>query len=349
MKLRHFAFFIIIILLGVLLVRNAGKLSQFVELLHQLNIWVLLLIIPARYGYYWFNTRYYSHFFSLFDKPGIIPKKELFQGVVSMNFVNTVIPSGGLSGAAFFAKIYEDKITNRESFLAQFFWYIATFLSLVLCLALSFTILLFSNAIAQVSFRLVLFIIVLCLFAALITVALTLNEWLLEKVLFIVTRPINWVLKLIKKGSLSEKEVERFVTGFHELVQLFSRQPREGLRPFLDALACIGCEVLSIFIVYLAFGELVNPGMIGAAYVFALLFSTLSFFTSGVGLYEATMVAVSVALGVPLSLAISVTAVYRLVALWLFIPIGLLLYKRQTLDTPVLKDLVAEGKRQRGK
>jgi hypothetical protein len=41
---------------------------------------------------------------------------------------------------------------------------------------------------------------------------------------------------------------------------------------------------------------------------------------------------VAVALGIPFNLAFGVTAVYRLIALWLFIPIGLYFYKRQTID-----------------
>ena len=49
-------------------------------------------------------------------------------------------------------------------------------------------------------------------------------------------------------------------------------------------------------------------------------------------MYEATMVAVEVALGIPFGLAFSVTTIYRLMALWLFIPVGLWFYKRQVLD-----------------
>ncbi len=330
MKFRQFAFFIALILVGVLLVRSAGKFEQFVELLQHVNIAVLLLLLPARYLYYWSNTRYYEHFFQIFKRK--VPFRELFGSVLSMNFVNTVLPSAGLSGATYFAHRLDKTVTARESYLAQFFWYMATFLSIVLMLLLSFVVLFFSNSIAQVSFRVTLIVMSFLLFAALGITAITLNQTIFNRVLYILTRPINWALKILKRPAIGPKEIQRFVDGFNDLVQVFLKRPRKAAQVFLDALLCVFAEVLSISIVFLAFGQLVNPGIIGAAYIFALLLSVLSIFTAGVGVYEATMVGVFVALGLPFNLAFSVTALYRIVALWLFIPVGLYFYKKQTID-----------------
>ena len=63
MKVRHFVFFVALILLGLLFLRNAGQLEQFISLIKELNIWVLLLVLPVRFGYYWASTRFYDHFF----------------------------------------------------------------------------------------------------------------------------------------------------------------------------------------------------------------------------------------------------------------------------------------------
>ncbi|MBP9827480.1 flippase-like domain-containing protein [Candidatus Saccharibacteria bacterium] len=330
MKFRHFAFFVILILLGVFIVKNAGRLGELLTLLSQVNIWILLFIIPLRYGYYWANTRFYQVFFRLFKKR--LAYKELVSGVVSMNFVNTVIPTGGVSGAAFFAQIYRKKITNRESYLAQFFWYIATFLSIMIVLMASYVLLFFSSSIQQASFRIILVIMSLLLFLSVVIIGILINRKVFQKVLFILTRPANVVLRLLRRGKIGEAETERFVHGFMDVLNLFANRPKRALKPFWYAFYCILFELLSIFVVYLAFGKLINPGIIGSAYVFALIFSLTSFFTSGIGAYEATMVGVSVALGVDLPLAVSVTAIYRIIALWLFIPVGLYFYKHQTID-----------------
>lgn len=330
MKLRHFAFFLILLLFGVFVVRSAGKLEQLIELLKSVNILVLLLIIPARYGYYWANTRYYDHFYKLFKRK--VPFTQLFVSVMAMNFVNTVLPSAGISGATYFAHSLEEKVTARESYLAQFFWYIATFLSVAFVLGLSFIVLFFSSTIAQASFRVILVVTSIILGATILIMAVTLNQTIFEKVLYILTRPMNWLLKLLKRPPLGEVAISRFVESFQDLVHLFAANPKRAVRPLLDAFLCIVFEVLSITIVFLAFGELINPGIIGVAYIFALLFSVLSVFTAGVGVYEATMVAVMVGLGVRFDVAFSVTALYRIAALWLFIPVGFFFYQKLSLD-----------------
>jgi hypothetical protein len=141
----------------------------------------------------------------------------------------------------------------------------------VVILAVSFLVLFFSQSIIQVSYRLVLIVVSLLLFIALSMIAMTLNPRLFERVLFYATRPINWVLKLLRKGRIGERQTTQFVDGYRTLIELFAQDPRRALRPLGDALMCISFEILSIFIVFLVFGQLVNPGMVGAAYIFALL------------------------------------------------------------------------------
>jgi len=162
--------------------------------------------------------------------------------------------------------------------------------------------------------------------------AISLNELVMRRALVILTTPVNWVLKLFRRAPIGETHIKQFVHSYHTLIELFRKHPKKAWRPLADAIGCVGVEIVSIMIVFLAIGQLVNPGVIGAGYVFAMIFSVLSVFTSGVGAYEATMVAVFVALGQSFEVSLSVTAVYRLIALWLFIPFGLIYYKRQTLD-----------------
>ena len=83
---------------------------------------------------------------------------------------------------------------------------------------------------------------------------------------------------------------------------------------------------------FIAFGVAPNPGVIIAAFLIALLASMLSIFTSGIGIYEIGMVAILVGLGLSFDVSFSASIVYRIVALWLFLPIGLYFYKRTMID-----------------
>lgn len=327
MKTRQLFFFIVVILLGALVLRNTGHLEELFQLLRKVNLLVLLLIIPVRYAYYWANTRFYGHFYLLYGKR--ISYRELFPAVMSMNFINTVIPSGGVSGLTYFTKAFERRVTHRQALLAQAFWYIAVLLSMVLVLGLSFLILLLTNAVVPVSSRLILVMTLLLLIGGFIVFALTLNDSIFIKALYVLTRPANWILRLLKRSPLTAKHIERFVDGYHELLELFWDQPKRAVQPFMDAFTTICVELVSITIVFLAFGTLVNPGAVGVAYILAMFFSLASVFTNGIGAYEAAMVAVFTALGYPLELSISVTALYRLISVWMFIPFGLYFYRHR--------------------
>ena len=332
MKFRHFAFFIILILLAVLLLRNGGHLEDLWRLLRQVNLLILALILPVRYGYYWANTRFYQHFYRLYHKK--LSYQELFPAVISMNFLNTVIPSGGVSGLTYFTKVFEKKVTHRQALLAQSFWYIAVLASFGLVMGLSFVTLILTNSVSPASYRFVLVLALIIIFAVFLVFALSLNELVLTKALFVATRPANWVMKLLKRPVITEAHIKRFEDGYHDLVDLFRAQPRTAVRPFMDALMTIAVEIVSISIIFLAFGKLVNPAVVGMAYILAMVFSIASIFTNGVGAYEATMVAAFTALGQPLELSLSVTALYRLIAMWLFIPFGLYYYRHQTVVMP---------------
>jgi uncharacterized protein (TIRG00374 family) len=91
-------------------------------------------------------------------------------------------------------------------------------------------------------------------------------------------------------------------------------------------------DLITIYIVFLSFGQIINPGIVIAGYVIALITSLASVITAGIGVYEAGMVATFVGLNIPFDIAFAVTIVYRIVSLWLFIPIGLIFYKKTLLD-----------------
>ena len=87
-------------------------------------------------------------------------------------------------------------------------------------------------------------------------------------------------------------------------------------------------EILTIFIVYLAFGEIVNPGAIIISYAVANVAGLIAVLPGGVGIYEGLMTAVMASAGVERGLALSATVVYRVFNMGLFLPIGYFFYQR---------------------
>ena len=87
-------------------------------------------------------------------------------------------------------------------------------------------------------------------------------------------------------------------------------------------------EVLTLYVVFLAFGVWVNPGAIILAYAVANFAGLISFLPAGVGIFEGLMTAVLVATGVPVGVSIPVTVMYRVINMTIQLVPGYILYYR---------------------
>ena len=87
-------------------------------------------------------------------------------------------------------------------------------------------------------------------------------------------------------------------------------------------------EILSIYTVFLAFGEVVNIGAIILAYGVANFAGLISVLPGGVGIYEFLMTAVLATAGVPASVSIPVIVMYRVLSTLIQVPPGYYLYQK---------------------
>ncbi len=330
MKLRHVLFFVALAVLGIFVMRNLGRFGEFVDLLDQLNLWILLFILPIRYLSYYSNTRYFVSFLDLFGHK--VEHRKLFRSVVTMNFVNTVFPTGGISGVSYIARALKPKVDTHTTAIAQVFWQVFTLAGYFGLLVVAFISLFFTNNTAHVGFKVILMFILGVLAVGLVSTVVVFQRSTTEAVLYWSTRPINFVLHYIKRNALSRERIKVFLDDFYGAIHTMRHNHGRVRRPVGWVMAGLLLEVLSVYIVFLAFGAVINPGVVIAGYCLALLFSTAAFFTAGVGVYEATMVGTFVALGQPFGLSFSVVLVYRTIAFWLFLPVGLWFYKRETID-----------------
>ncbi len=331
MRLRHFFFFLALVIVVVLIIASLGQFQQFLGVIKKVNIIILLGAVLLRYLYYWSNTKYFQVYFREFSKP--VPFKALFSAVITMNFANTIFPSVGMSGVAVLRKeLRRHGVSPHTATVAQGFWYAFTAIGFVILLLFSLLLLMLSNHISQVSFRLILIMLVLLLILAVAGIGLLINPKVAERVAYILTRPINWFLKKLKRNSLSKPEIHELILKLYETLGEFKNNWKLLIKPFWYSFINTVFDIASLYVVFLAFGLAPNPGAIVAAYLIALLASLLSVFTSGIGIYELSMVGILVGLGLGFDVSFSASIVYRIIALWLFIPLGLYFYKKAMID-----------------
>lgn len=102
-------------------------------------------------------------------------------------------------------------------------------------------------------------------------------------------------------------------------------------RPFFYSMLANVTELATIYVVYIAYGQFVNPGAIIIAYAIANFAGLIAVLPGGIGVYEGLMTAVLVSAGVPAGLAISVTIMYRVINMLLSLPIGYFYYNKALL------------------
>jgi uncharacterized protein (TIRG00374 family) len=145
------------------------------------------------------------------------------------------------------------------------------------------------------------------------------------------TRLVNRLIRLVRPRypeTIKIERAQRVIEDLHANYKLIESQWRRLKAPFFWALMANLTEMATIYVVYLAFGHPVNIGSIILAYAVANFAGMVSILPGGVGIYETLMTAVLVATGVPASLGISVTVMYRVVNTMLQIVPGYVLYHR---------------------
>lgn len=308
---------------------NFGYVHQFGSIIRQVHWYVFPLVLAVQALGYWANSKYYQVVFKLlgFD----LAIKPLYEIALAINFVNQAFPSGGVSGASFLSHATGEEITAGKATLAQLGRYVFTFLSFLLVLSVGFVLLILGNNVTHFSVRLMLLFLVVMITVSIVVLTLVNERSKLEAV---VTAVVGWLNRVWRRLSRSQRilftheRLKRFFDEFYEGYAFMLEKKGQWHQPFLYCLGANVAEVATVYVVFFAFGFFINPGVVIAGYTLANIFSVVSVFSSGAGLYEATMIGSFAALGVPFAVAFSVVVVYRMLNFALFLPLGFRYYRK---------------------
>ncbi len=333
MKPKSIKFWVNIITAAALIMAFIFARGQIVDAFKtfgSLNLIWLVLIIPIQIGNYFSVSKFYqSYLKSLGEK---IRLWELYKVGLEMNFVNNVFPSGGASGFGYLSlRLKKLGVPGSKSALLQTSRHMLTFLSFIVYLLLALVLL---SAFGSASRFIVLVATSLSSFIVFLTLVLIYIISSEERVTSFtagIPKFINSVFGFFHKENKRLINIEKIEALFKDLhkdyVQV--RKDWRSLRyPFFWALMMNFTEILTIFVVYLSFGELVNPGAIIVSYAVANIAGLFAILPGGIGVYEGLMTGVMTSAGVRQGLALSATVVYRVLNMGLFLPIGYFFYTR---------------------
>lgn len=328
-----------LVALGLLIFLLRDEISETISNLGRVDVWVLpLIFVWQALNYHGYAMVYKESFAILKTK---VAYKSMYRLSLELNFVNNVFPSGGVSGFSYFGIRMKDYgVTPGKATLVQVLRFVVVFMSFQVLLLFG----LFSLAIAGKASNMVILIasslITLLLVGTALLVYVIGSRQRIDSFLTLMTKAVNRVLQFFRPKhpeTISISSAKVLFLELHENYLLIKKNYANLRKPFIYALLANVTEIATIYTVYVAFGEYVNVGAIIIAYVIANFAGLISVLPGGVGVYEALMTAVLASAGVPPSVSIPATIMYRILSSIIQLIPGYFFYHRALNSNPDVK------------
>lgn len=329
-----------ILALVVLAYALRDQLYETFDNLHHVNLWLVVLIVPTQVLSYTAHANMYQ---SLFRAVGDRFRfKPMLRLVAELNFVNTVFPSGGVSGFSYIAlRLKDEKVSTAKATLIQMMRFIMIFIAMQIWLFLGLIALAIGGQANDFA------ILLAGIFGTLITVGTLLLTYIIGGKTRInmfftsITRLINGLIRIVRPRrpeAINISKAKLAFTELHENFQVLKKDLSLLRRPLIFALLFVAGEVLTIYAVYAAFGQFVNIGAVIMAYAVANFAGMVSILPGGIGIYEALMTAVLSAGGIPAAVSLPVTVMYRVLVMSMQLPLGYFFYHKTLHAKPALSE-----------
>ncbi len=301
-----------------------------IQNLAEVNAFALSTMLIWQALNYHSYTKLYQYYFRILGEH--IRYRSMLRVTLELNFINNVFPSGGVSSFSYFGLRMKDaEIQTSKSALVQLAKFLTVFISFQLLLIIGLFLLALEGKANSVTILVAGSLATLLLVATFALAFIIGSKTRINGFFTFITRFINRVIHIFRRShpeTINVARVRDMFTQLHENYLLLKSNYRALRRPFLWSLVANITEILTIYTVYVAFGQFVNPGAVILAYAVANFAGLISVLPGGVGIYEALMTAVLAAAGVNPALSIPVTIMYRILNMSIQLPLGYYYYNK---------------------
>lgn len=332
MSFRAWLSLITVVLLAVILFASRHELMRAWHLLGHVNLWILALMIPMQILVYFAGGEMIFSYLRGKGQMKEIKQYELVRVALEGNFVNHVLPSGGVSGVSYLTwRLGMYGVPAGRATMAQIVRHASTFISFAVLLLVS----LFAVTLDGTVNRWM--ILASALLFGLITLAILGGIYLFSSLRRIdlfagwIYRTINLVLRKITFGNkrkwLDEETIESFLKDMHEDFVELRRDKQLLVKPLFWGIIYTLGDAGLFMIAFWALGEVFNPAPILIAYGVATLAGLFVLTPGGAGAYEAIMVTFLAFAGIAGGVAIAGTLLARVVILLGTVLFGYVFYQ----------------------
>lgn len=329
-RLKLFLTFAAVAVLVILIYSIRSQIGEVIDNLSKVNLLVLLLILPLEFLNYDAYARLYAKLFAILGRH--ITYKEMFKLTLELNFVNHILPSGGVSGISYFnVRMRSQGLSAAKSTLVQFMKLFLLFVSFQPILIVGIVLLAARGHVNNLIILIASSIITLLVVGTFIAVYIIESRERINSTLTNVTKGLNAAIKFFRRGKSETFNINHAQKTFDELhdnYMVIKEHWRELKMPFVYMTIANITEILTIYVVYIAFGHLVNFGAVILAYAIANFAGLISVLPAGIGIYEGLMTGVLAATGIAAKLSIPVTVMYRVLNMFIQLVPGYFFYQR---------------------
>lgn len=316
--------------LAVLIYSLRQQMSDVIKELGQINAIALLLIIPLKIINFDAYARLYRDLFATLGNK--VSHWAMYKLSLELSFVNYILPSGGVSGISYFSiRARREGISAAKATLAQIAKLFLLFVTYQPLLILGVFLLAMRNHANNLVLVTATSLITLLVVGTLLGVYVIESRRRIRNFLTSITQILNRLIRIVRPKHLETINIASAQIVFDELhdnYMILKKNLRSLKRPFCYTMIANITEIAALYVVYLAFGETVNIGAVILAYAVANFAGLISVLPAGIGIYEGLMTAVLVATGIPASLSISVTIMFRIVTMFIQLPPGYYFYQK---------------------
>jgi len=313
---------------------------------NHVHIWALLLLIPVEALNYHSQAKLYQRLFSIVgDK---VSYWFLYRVSLELNFVNHVFPSGGVTGLSYFTLRLRDgaRVSSGKATLMHVLKIGLYFISFEIALILGVFFLAIMGRVNNIVILVASVITTLLVVGTLLFFYILGSRSRISTFFTQLTRLINRIIRTFMPNSpetINISRVRHLFDDLHDNYLEIKKSYKELKVPFIYAFIADATEIGAVYVVYIAFGRLVNVGAVILAYGVANFAGIISVLPGGVGVYETLMTGALVSMGVPAGLSISATIMYRVLNSVLQLPPGYFLYQQALNSSSRLKETTRQN------
>lgn len=336
MSFKTWLSIITLVLVGLIIFFSRHELLAAWALLEKVNLWILALLIPSQIFVYFVGG---EMMFSYLRAKGVIkemPKRDLTQMALEMNFVNHVLPSGGVSGISYMTwRLSKYGIPAGRAAMAQLVRFSMAFVAYIALMLVALVAITIDGSINRwiifISFSMILVLVGVGM-AAVYILSDRRRMW---KVANYVVRYGNKFVKRLtfgrRKGVFRHSQIERFFTELHFDYVALRRDRNILIRPFLWGVVYTIGDVALYVLTFLAMGIVFNPAPLLIAYGVAIVAGTAVVTPGGTGAFEAVMIGFLAISGINKTEAIAGVILTRVILLLGTIVLGYVFYQKSIL------------------